>query len=483
MLRCSHICLEVTVDPTWVGKGGNFEKLYGPRIRDRMGLNHNRVTNRCRIVKGTGTPGGPSFGSGIPLGLPGVNRAASTRDMILVKSRFFQPMTMASWDGTEVLSRGIRHFESEAVGARLPSDDKLRHFLHLLDHGGKMPCWRKGEKICTGEPEQCQCDRQSRPRNPGLVLGLGSDLARHTASFLELADFASMAGVCWFTWQTYELDMPYWRKVIETHDDSHTYVPLQSMTTTKTTTTKKQTQEMELAIKAKEARRRIQTQGVQPWQRAEIKEKDPFDPMIRRWGKIIGIQRLYIRAYHNLQAETTDFLDIPDITREEREHLINKAHAEFKKKTHVCSLCRRRPVPFEDHFGDQSTKAVGGTFMACTDCVAHQVWTKQQARMLWGFTNKQSGKIPFWRVSTTVRFCTADLLFYRQRMPLLHKYVCFCCLFWVLSPTSGSKRVVGPLNRAHTTAGTTYRPLYKRLCRSPWWTWPLLLSMRKPLSL
>jgi hypothetical protein len=94
----------------------------------------------------------------------------------------------------------------------------------------------------------------------------------------------------------------------------------------------------------------------------------------RRWAKLTGTQHIYCRLYTTLQLETTDVLHIPDITREERKQLIDKAHNDFKARHHACGLCHE-PVLFAEHFADSRTKTVGGVFMACSNCLAHNVWS------------------------------------------------------------------------------------------------------------
>lgn len=237
-----------------------------------------------------------------------------------------------------------------------------------------------------------------------MSCAFGRDLLRHITTFLEMTDYGALAGVSKVTAATCEDNMLYWRNLIKEHgNQGQTYVPLESLTTRKQDRDRKDTRSRESKMDL-----------------VPRKEDKIFDVMIRRWAKIIAIQQIYTRAYTSLQLETTDVLHIPDITREERKHLIDTKHNEYKAKKHACGLCRKRVV-FNDHFADQRTKAVGGVFMACADCLAHNVWSRPEACTLWGFTMKQLEKIPFWRFSTSKRFCTADLLEFRMRKPMLKR--------------------------------------------------------------
>lgn len=313
------------------------------------------------------------------------------------KARFFQSIALASWDGSAVLCRGLRHFPSWARGAMLLEDSQLTAFVNQLDRPPKYPI----EKIqCSGKPAECKCERATRPKNAKLIVGLYPDILRKTMAYLEMNEFGALAGVCKLTSAICEDNIEYWRNIIKEHgNQGQTYVPLEALT-------KKKEEKKE-----KEDRK----------QKHFVPKRDStFDDLIRRWAKIIAIQQIYTRAYTSLQLETTDVLHIPDITREERKHLIDKAHNECKAKKHACGLCRK-PVVFNDHFADQRTKAVGGVFMACPDCLKSNVWSTLEACTLWGFTMKQLENIPFWRFSTSKRFCTADLLEFRMRKPMLKK--------------------------------------------------------------
>ncbi len=394
-MHTSHICLELTADDTWLRVGGLFECLYGPRIRDRMQQNYNPNTNRSKTIQGKQTPGvmhsksyGTTTGPSSILAYP--NLAEKTRKIIEYKSRFFSQTILSSWDGSEVLPRGDRHFPSWKRGAMLLDDKKLNAYVDRLDN---PPQYQREHHWCTGEADKCHCEKEARPKNPGLLNNMPTDLLRHMMSFNEMKDYGALAPVSKITGQTSEENMLYWRNLIKEHgNQGQAYFPLES-----------------LKDKSKEKETK--------------QDKHSFDPMIRRWAKIIATQQLYTRGYTDLQLELSDIQHIPDITREERAKLRTDAEEKFKNKKNACPCCDdHKPVEYSKYLNDQRTKAVGGVFMACSDCLTHKVWTSDEARLLWGFTDRQLEKIPFWRFSTSNRFLTEDLLEFR-RLKLMKKRI------------------------------------------------------------
>ncbi len=410
-MHTSHICLELTADDPMLRDGGIIECLYGPRIRDRLQQNYNVSTGRSKINQDKTTPGvmhsksfGTTTGPSSVLAYP--NLAENTKKIMEYKNKFFTKSVLASWDGSEVPPRGIRHFPSWARGAILLDNKRLNAYVDRLK---TPPCYSFETVWCSGKPDECKCERESRLKNPHIISPhMAPDVLRHISSFLEPTEHGSLSGVSKYANEICEGNINYWQNVIREHADQKLiYIPSDILS--EKNVTKKQ-------IDKNETKNKLESKT--DIQQKTTEKKHQFDALLRRWAKIITSQHFYARDYTTLQLDNTDVLHIPDITRDERVLLIEKNSTIFKKKTCACGICHEC-ITFTTHYTDAGTKAVGSPFMACSSCQQQNVWNSTEATVLWGFSEEQLDKIPYWRFTTAKRFSTVDLMDFRIKEPML----------------------------------------------------------------
>lgn len=421
-MHTSHICQDLLVDDTYLRYGGIAECLYGPRIRDRLRQSFNPDTNSCRLIpdnKARGIVQRKSFGIGLGTGLEDQNLAPGIRKVKKYKDGFFQKTDIRNSDGTEAPDRGITHFESWARGAMLLEDKKL---IAFADHLDNPPKYQREKHWCNGKAGKCKCERAARPKNAKVITGVPPAVLRQMTSFMDMKDYAALAGTCRLAAQTGEGNTMFFDDIIKRHGDRELiYIPRQMipMHSRGKKADKKENKKEDKKEDKKQDKKKDEMALVVAEKKRDKSQDKPrktfYEPMVRRWGKVIGLQQVYAQAHSNFQGEIADISQGLG-TKEE----LNKKQAEYKEKRHACGCCRQ-PVMFGQHFDDKQTQENGGIFMACNDCKDHNVWSTAEASTLWGFTAKQLERIPHWCFGGEKFYLTDDLSDARSEFRMLKK--------------------------------------------------------------
>ncbi|CAH6418472.1 Hypothetical protein POVN_LOCUS187 [uncultured virus] len=144
---------------------------------------------------------------------------------------------------------------------------------------------------------------------------------------------------------------------------------------------------------------------------------------IRRWSIIAMLKRRQEQRVHDYNNQVAIACKLPE--EADRSARLNSLKAQFLSKRHACPLCFNQ-VSFQYQLNSSISKknGFGAVFMACDQCCRHQIWSHTQALMIWGFTEGQLQFLARYTMSGMKFYCTADLLWLRERKyPLYTKAV------------------------------------------------------------
>ncbi len=202
-INLSNVCIDLIAEEEELRPGGIYEHLYTNKVQAEILKKYDPKSRKSKILSeklpDTIIPIRDKIQpipKGLAVELLNSKLAKRTRAKLEYTLHHFCNDPLFNWNSITIPPfYGIRHLPSFALGTVLYSDEELddytqnnpKKLLKKPPRLGELQMW------CGGESEQCRCDRESRPKQAKVLIGLPDALMRQILPYLHPKEYNAFA--------------------------------------------------------------------------------------------------------------------------------------------------------------------------------------------------------------------------------------------------------------------------------------------------